>query len=228
MTEISIACHSIEKTYWIQNQPLDLSLQTVSSPTVPHLNTWHHHPSTIFRWKSQESVISPFPSSPADPPCLVSHPSLSPGHGPSLEAYRSFPTSSPGINCCFLQSILHEAARVLFSRDINHPLPKTHQYFHCSQLLNYTSEPLTLPCLIRSHLSPSPLHSSQPGILPFFWGHRALSSAMSLCKVMSTTSLPNVGKAQPPSAGSSGHSASIQMLTTELAVWTHQASVSPV
>lgn len=177
MTEISIACHSIEKTYWIQNQPLDLSLQTVSSPTVPHLNTWHHHPSTIFRWKSQESVISPFPSSPADPPCLVSHPSLSPGHGPSLEAYRSFPTSSPGINCCFLQSILHEAARVLFSRDINHPLPKTHQYFHCSQLLNYTSEPLTLPCLIRSHLSPSPLHSSHSGVLPFFWGHRALSRA---------------------------------------------------
>lgn len=158
----------IKKTYWIQNQPLDLSLQTVLSPTVPHLNTWHHHPSTIFRWKSQESMISPFSSSPADPTCLVSHPSLSPVRCPSLEAYRSFPTSSPSIDCCFLQSILHVAARVLFSKDINHPLPKTHQYSHCSQLLNYKSESPTLPCLIQSHFIPLPLHSSHPGVLSFF------------------------------------------------------------
>lgn len=99
-------------------------------------------------------AISPFLSSPAGPTCLVSYPPLSPVHGPSLEACGIFPTSSPSINCCSLQLFLRTAARVLFDKEINHPLPKTHQYFHCSQLNT------------SLYLCPAPASSSSVTLFP--------------------------------------------------------------
>lgn len=63
------------------------------------------------------------------------------------------------------------------SKDTNHPLAKTHQYSHCSQLLNYGSGSATFPCLTGHHAPLPPLHSSHPGGLSFPRDHHAPSGS---------------------------------------------------